>query len=108
LEALLLENVIRSLGVVFGGGWSVVVASVSSPRWGLSFLFLPFLFFSWLCVSLLSFDVLLVQMVGVIGIFAILIYFLYRKICKLSEMGNFFFWKWSVALGSLPPQTNPS
>jgi hypothetical protein len=46
LEALLLENLFCSLGVVFGDGWSVVVAaSVSSPRRGLSFLFLPFFIF---------------------------------------------------------------
>jgi hypothetical protein len=37
------------------------------------------LFFSWLCASLFSFDILLLQRLGVIGIFAIIIYFLKQK-----------------------------
>ena len=40
-------------------------------------IFSLFYFFSWLCASLMSFDILLVQRLGVIGIFAILIYSLY-------------------------------
>jgi hypothetical protein len=42
------------------------------------FLFL-FLFFSWLCASVMSLDILLVQRLGVIGIFEILIYSLYQQ-----------------------------
>jgi hypothetical protein len=49
--------------------------SVSSPQWGL-FLFISFLFyFSLLC----AFGHLVVAEVGVIGIFAILVYSLYPK-----------------------------
>jgi hypothetical protein len=42
------------------------------------FLFI-FIFFYWLSASLMSLDILLVQMLGVIGIFTILIYSLYQK-----------------------------
>ena len=53
--------------------------SVSSLRRGLCFIFLSFLFFSWLCASWMSFDILLMQRLGVIGISSILIYSLYQK-----------------------------
>jgi hypothetical protein len=45
LEALLLENLFCSLGVVFTSGFSVVVPSVSSPRCCLFSLF-----FSCVCI----------------------------------------------------------
>ena len=67
----------------FGGGWSVAVASVSSLRRDLCFNFIFFL----LCV-LMSFDILLVQSLIVIGISAILIYFLYQK--KLINVWLYF------------------
>jgi hypothetical protein len=74
LNVLLLENLFCRPGVVFSGV-SVVVESVSSPRWGLCF-FLSFYFFL-LCVSLISLDIWLVQRSGIIDTFVILIYSFY-------------------------------
>jgi hypothetical protein len=41
---------------------------------------LSFYFFSWLCASVMSLDILLVQRWGVIDIFVLLIYSFYKKI----------------------------
>jgi hypothetical protein len=63
------------LGVVFGGGFGLAAASGRLLWQGLFFSF-------WLCASLMPQQVIggmLVQRLGVIGIFLILIYSLYQK-----------------------------
>jgi hypothetical protein len=66
------------LGVLFGGCWSIVVASVSSSRQGICFLFICLISFLALCILHVS-VILSAHRLGVNHIFVILIYFLYQE-----------------------------
>ena len=83
LEALLSENffVCRVLSSVVV---RVLLLLVVDHRGAL--FILCFLLVFWLCVSLMSLDILLVQMSGVINIFAILIYSFSQKINKMNHL----------------------
>jgi hypothetical protein len=74
-----LYNLFHSLGVVFDVRYGVDVVSVSLAHGSLFFYF-SLLFFSLSCAYLIFLYILLVQRVGVIFIFTILIYVLNLKI----------------------------
>jgi hypothetical protein len=77
LDASFLENLFCIPGVAIGGGSSFCFAD----QYGRFFSISP-LFFFWLCAYLMSrlaLDIMLLQRLGVIDIFMVLIYSLYQK-----------------------------
>lgn len=76
--------------------------SVSSLRQVFIFIFLSFYYFWW-CVSLIFFDILLVQWLGVMDMFVIIIYTLFQK-KKKSMIGRKFLGKSTVEVLPAPQQ----